>query len=703
MQAAIDRGPHQSATSTEAITQLREEVHDKVRKGQARVVDWETIKHNPPPELKISPISMIPHKSRRFRTILDLSFSIRLQDGTHVPSVNASSVKTAPQGAINQLGHSLSRIIHAFASTSADEKVMMAKWDIKDGFWRLDCEAGQEWNFAYVLPRLDGPSTELVIPTSLQMGWIESPSYFCAASETARDVAECYVETPVGSMSDHKFLPHTQSSVQYNQFPSKPGPDDRALRYLIDVYVDDFIGLVIPTCKQHMDHVANGVMCAVHEVFPPDADPAEDPISLKKLLQGEGSWDVVKDILGFVFNGDDKTVWLSDGKRDALITTIKEWLRSTRKNARFGVPFAEFRSVIYKVRHAFMALPAGKGLLSPFYKLLGRAPPVVFPQKNKALYSSLEECVVFLRETASSPTLCRSLVMAWPDIVGVTDASSFGVGGIIVGERWAIPPTVFRYQWPDIITQAVKSDANPNGTLTNSDLEMAALLLLFLVIEGVVGDIANAHVALYSDNSPSVHWVQRLAVKSSTVAMQLIQALALRIQVTKASPLTTLHISGGENAMTDIPSRSFGSTARWNCPCDTSFLTLYNSTFPLPNQESWTAYRLSSKISTRVISILLMRDFSMAEWRRLPRPAVPIGKIGSSLSNLWEWTLTYRALTTSPGPDSSQGSQPMSDQAMPAVAAKSQLQQCLRRSQPLARRSPWLSAKTLPNWPDLTS
>jgi hypothetical protein len=366
MQAAIDRGPHKSATSAEAIVQLREEVEEKVRKGQAKVVDWETIKHNPPPELKISPISMIPHKSRRFRTILDLSFSIRLEDGRKVPSVNDTSVKTAPQGAINQLGHSLGRIIHAFASTSPDEKIMMAKWDIKDGFWRLQCEEGQEWNFAYVLPRLDGPSTELVIPTSLQMGWIESPPYFCAASETARDVAECYIEMPVGSITDHKFLQHTTSSAPYNTFLLEPTQERNELRYLIDVYVDDFIGLVIPTCQQHMDHVANGMMYAIHDVFPQEEDPSEDPISFKKLLQGEGSWDVIKDILGFVFNGDDKTVWLSEGKRDALITTMKGWLRSTRKSARFGVPFPEFRSVLYKVRHAFLTIPAGKGLLSPF-------------------------------------------------------------------------------------------------------------------------------------------------------------------------------------------------------------------------------------------------------------------------------------------------------------------------------------------------
>ena len=82
------------------------------------------------------------------------------------------------------------RIIHAFAQAEEDAKIFMAKWDIKDGFWRLDCEEGEEWNFAYVLPQPAGQPVKLVIPTSLQMGWIESPPYFCAAAETARDGAE---------------------------------------------------------------------------------------------------------------------------------------------------------------------------------------------------------------------------------------------------------------------------------------------------------------------------------------------------------------------------------------------------------------------------------------------------------------------------------------------------------------------------------
>jgi len=163
MAAAIARGPHESALSQEAIQHFTDEVKEKVACGQARVVNWDDIKCNPPPQLKISPIAAIPHKSKAFRSILDLSFRLRLEGEGMLLAVNDTSTKTAPQGAIDQIGHALKRIIHAFAEAGDDEKIFMAKWDIKDGFWRLQCREGEEWNFSYVLPREQGHPIQLVV------------------------------------------------------------------------------------------------------------------------------------------------------------------------------------------------------------------------------------------------------------------------------------------------------------------------------------------------------------------------------------------------------------------------------------------------------------------------------------------------------------------------------------------------------------
>ena len=53
--------------------------------------------------MKFSPIVAIPHKSKSFRSILDLSFSLKLTPHGRVPSVNEKCEKTAPGGAIEQI------------------------------------------------------------------------------------------------------------------------------------------------------------------------------------------------------------------------------------------------------------------------------------------------------------------------------------------------------------------------------------------------------------------------------------------------------------------------------------------------------------------------------------------------------------------------------------------------------------------------
>jgi hypothetical protein len=213
MWEAVARGPHQSSRSTEALGHFAAESAKKVRVGQAKLVLWDNIKDNPPPHMKISPIAAIPHKSKVFRSILDLSFSLRLKNGSILESVNDSTVKMAPRGALDQLGQALSRTIHAFAKADDNTKIFMAKWDIKEGFWRMDCEEGGEYNFAYILPQEEGMPITLVIPTSLQKGC-------CAAAETARDIASNYCNTPVGNLPHHKFAKHVTGAKEFNELPT---------------------------------------------------------------------------------------------------------------------------------------------------------------------------------------------------------------------------------------------------------------------------------------------------------------------------------------------------------------------------------------------------------------------------------------------------------------------------------------------------
>jgi hypothetical protein len=105
------------------------------------------------------------------------------------------------------------------------------------------CKEGEEYNFAYVLPQAASGLIQIVVPTSLQMGWVESPPYFCAASETARDIAMDYTNTEVGTVPVHKFTKYTRGD-EGEHITTPPGT---ALRYCLKVYVYNFMSLVIPT------------------------------------------------------------------------------------------------------------------------------------------------------------------------------------------------------------------------------------------------------------------------------------------------------------------------------------------------------------------------------------------------------------------------------------------------------------------------
>jgi hypothetical protein len=391
---AVEQGPHASALSAKALKHFKHKAAKKVAMGQATIVEWDMIKDNPPPQMKVSPIAAIPHKSKPYRSIFDLSFSLRLRDGTTLPSVNDSTTKMAPSGTINQLGHSLQQIIHPFAETDKNNQIFMAKWDIKDGFWQLDTQAGDEWNFAYVLPQAPREPVKIAVPSSLQMGWVESPPYFCAATETSCDIAVQYCETKLGTLKKHTFDALVAGHATMAELP-ETYKTQQHMQYLIEVYVDDFMALIIPTSKEEVTHVGQAIMHGIHDVFPEHENDTTNPIAKNKLFKGEGQMSTTKMLLGFNFNGKDKTMWLETAKRDQLLTILHSWIRTSERSAQ-GIPFKEFELVLAKIRHAFTALPAGVGLLSPCNAVLRKKTDIVYLQQNESLKQALLLCRTLL-------------------------------------------------------------------------------------------------------------------------------------------------------------------------------------------------------------------------------------------------------------------------------------------------------------------
>ena len=178
------------------------------------------------------------------------------------------------------------------------------------------------------------------------------------------------------------------------------------------------------------------------------------------------------------------------------------------------------------------------------------------------------------------------------------------------------------------------------------------------------------------------------------IAEQLLQVLTLHMNAQRCCPLTTLNIDGDQNSMTDIPSRSFGSKAKWNFKTESELLTFFNTTFPLPNQNSWTVCKPTSKIVMHVTSVLQTKPFSLDNWRQLPTVGRNIGTIGSPLWGLWEWTLTFRMKTSLHKCMSSPATLHEYARVTMVKENKSKIAQSQARLWPLGRQSHWPAMTT---------
>ena len=226
----------------------------------------------------------------------------------------------------------------------------------------------------------------------------------------------------------------------------------------------------------------------------------------RKLRQGKGIYDTLKTLLGFDFDGKGKTMWLESAKREKLLTILKGWIQTGTQGSA-GISLDEFESTIAKLCQAFTCILIGQGLLSPCNRVMQQRPAHVYIQRNHAVLTAIKGCWTLLCELTTEPTRCKELVAGWPDYIGIVDASGHGAGGVEFGENLACTPVVFHWEWPEDIKQDIKTLANPSGRISNLDLEMAALVILWLVMEGVCGDLREKRVTLFSDNSPTVSWV----------------------------------------------------------------------------------------------------------------------------------------------------------------------------------------------------
>jgi len=120
----------------------------------------------------------------------------------------------------------------------------------------------------------------------------------------ARDVAQDYCETKMGTLPPHKLTNYVIGNQAYEDLPEQDALNN-FFRYLLEVYVDNFVSLVIPTSREQLRHVSTGTMTGIHDVFPADEIDSNNHISEKKLKQLDGEYSTKKTIIGFEWNREN--------------------------------------------------------------------------------------------------------------------------------------------------------------------------------------------------------------------------------------------------------------------------------------------------------------------------------------------------------------------------------------------------------------
>ncbi len=385
----------------------------------------------------------------------------------------------------------------------------------------------------------------------------------------------------------------------------------------LQVYVDDFFyaatqskdGTHIPTIRRAAIH-------GIKVVFPQPAvtkhKDGKDPISWKKLLQGNGHFQPKKDMIGFSFDGVKRTVHLPLAKAKAYIKEIHCILRWK------SIPLTTLQEVVRKIRHTSIILPAVCGFFTPINAAMRGSPKSVGLRANSKVRAALKDMCTLLHLLSSGPMHVRELVPDMPHYVGYHDAVVAGAGGVWLSLINDMPPSVWWAAFPPDIESEVVSNDMPYGRLTNSDLELATEVLAIGVVLATAPEVKHISLGTLCDNTPTVSWINKMASKAKgPTAGCLLRGLAVMLHCNKARRLTTVHIKGDGNVMADIascPAKAQKLFCASNPLSDLDYLASFDTLFPLPYQQEWEFTKIPLWLRLCVFETLCGKRLELEQW-----------------------------------------------------------------------------------------
>ena len=517
------------------------------------------------------------------------------------------------------------------------------------------------------------------------MGWVESPPYFCAATETIADLVNNWpahvlpaphpmeevsqtppptndtslggspVFQPVSPPPSNPALPACQPEPLTGA-PSVLRPFLRPVSHT-DVYVDDFCQLIQGPPRARMNHLRR-LLHSIDAVFRP-LDDNDSPLrksvpSLKKFLAGDAFWATRKILLGWLVDTIRQTLELPPHRIQRLQDLFENLRGKTRVSAK------TWHKVLGELRSMALGIPGSRGLFSLLQEGLRHSDKYRI-RITPEMRDQLEDFEHLSKSLATRPTELAEIVPDHPVAVGPHDASGHGMGGVWLPATTNsnIAPILWRAPFPPCVLEDLVSTSNPHGSLTNSHLEAAGQLVHHDVLAQEV-NLRGRTVAPLGDNIPTTVWHHKHSTTTTGPAAYLLRLNSIHQRHYRYNSYAD-YIPGKANGMADDPSRLWHLT-------DSQLLAYFNRVYP--QQKPWQLRHPRPAMLSSVLSALRKQRPDLESLLNEPPtktacgkgglPSYPITKASTRTSTRSNPTSTYLFSKFSPR-------QPATSEPKPAV------------------------------------
>jgi hypothetical protein len=172
-----------------------------------------------------------------------------------------------------------------------------------------------------------------------------------------------------------------------------------------------------------------------------DHSARKEPVSVKKLNEGDAYWCTRKLMLGWLLDTEAMTLELPLHRRERLQAILDSVPRSQKRTTA-----KKWHKVLAELRSMSVALPGSRGLFSQLQLALCDTARVCL---DRGVHDALADFQWLKDNLAARPsTRLYELVELPPTVSGADDASKHGMGGVLFDLRGDAPPTLWRSPFP---------------------------------------------------------------------------------------------------------------------------------------------------------------------------------------------------------------------------------------------------------------